>query len=222
MANTSCHLYALESERRQSSIHVVSFLFYHIEEDAVANIPAKKLAGGGARRQGDKFSAERSGLITTEQFRHSLEGSDGFAIDSIEEIPRRGDRCRVQYQCDPRLIIQITSPLYGILDHARFVPRFTPRLLGSLSNSSSNQRDVYSACPSVVFEEIFIVTFAQQLTRETDSRFQDSGVFRRLLPRYARFYGISRRENTRAFHWNRSAMSDLRPAVFTRNVPLPK
>lgn len=109
-----------------------------------------------------------------EQFRHSLEGSDGFAIDSIEEIPRRGDRCRVQYQCDPRLIIQITSPLYGILDHARFVPRFTPRLLGSLSNSSSNQRDVYSACPSVVFEEIFIVTFAQQLTRETDSRFQDS------------------------------------------------
>lgn len=125
-----------------------------------------------------------------EQFRHSLEGSDGFAIDSIEEIPRRGDRCRVQYQCDPRLIIQITSPLYGILDHARFVPRFTPRLLGSLSNSSSNQRDVYSACPSVVFEEIFIVTFAQQLTRETDSRFQDSGVFRRLLPRYARFIGI--------------------------------
>lgn len=113
----------------------------------------------------------------------------------------------MQYQCDPRLIIQITSPLYGILDHARFVPRFTPRLLGSLSNSSSNQRDVYSACPSVVFEEIFIVTFAQQLTRETDSRFQDSGVFRRLLPRYARFYGISRRENTRAFHWNRSAMS---------------
>lgn len=136
-----------------------------------------------------------------EQFRHSLEGSDGFAIDSIEEIPRRGDRCRVQYQCDPRLIIQITSPLYGILDHARFVPRFTPRLFGSLSNSSSNQRDVYSACPSVVFEEIFIVTFAQQLTRETDSRFQDSGVFRRLLPRYvsmefrvaktrARFIGI--------------------------------
>lgn len=83
MANTSCHLYIWAKFNPRCL-----FLFYHIEEDIIS---AKKL--GGARRQGDKFSAERrNGPVMTARSNFSRRFRDRFdrGDDSTKgrQVPR--------------------------------------------------------------------------------------------------------------------------------------
>lgn len=195
MANTSCHLYIWAKFNPRCL-----FLFYHIEEDT--NIAAKKL--GGARRQGDKFSAERrNGPVMTARSNFSRRFRDRFD---------RGDDSTKGRQV-PRAISMRSAANYS---------NYFPALRNSWSRTAIYASILFRIHPRT--RRNFYLYLSLEI-RETNSRFQDSvgGVFRRLLPRYSRFYGILRkhaRVSLESFRY--VGLSDLRPAVFTRNVPLPK